>query len=109
MFVFMDNEDYSTLELPQKQLDWYKNFMIEGETNVLIMMCEGEVLGVQTKEEKVTLTVTQAEPAVKGNTSQTARKKVIVETGFELEVPLFIEEGDKIIVNVNDGSYCSRA
>lgn len=109
MYVFMDNEDYSTLELPEKNLEWYKNFMIEGETNVLVMMCEGEVLGVQTKEEKITLTVTQAEPAVKGNTSQTARKKVTLETGFELEVPLFIEEGDKIIVNVNDGSYCSRA
>ena len=59
--------------------------MIEGETNVMVMMCEGEVLGVQTKEEKITLTVTQAEPAVKGNTSQTARKKVTLETGFELD------------------------
>lgn len=108
-YVFMDNEDYSTLDMPKEKLEWYKNFMIEGETIVLVMMCEGEILGVQTKDEKIALEVTQAEPAVKGNTSQSARKKVILETGFELEVPLFIEEGDRIIVNVNDGTYCSRA
>ena len=107
--VFMDNEDYSTIEIPEDKLKWYKNFMVEGETVCLVMMCEGEILGVQTKDEKIVLEVTQAEPAVKGNTSQTARKKVTLQTGFELEVPLFIEEGDKIIVNVNDGSYCSRA
>lgn len=107
--VFMDNEDYSTTEIPEDKLKWYKNFMVEGETVCLVMMCEDEILGVQTKDEKIVLEVTQAEPAVKGNTSQTARKKVTLQTGYELEVPLFIEEGDKIIVNVNDGSYCSRA
>lgn len=108
-YVFMDNEDYSQIEIPADKLKWYKNFIIEGETICLVMMCEGEILGVQTKAEKVELTVTQAEPAVKGNTAQSARKKVTLETGFVVEVPLFIEEGDKLIINVNDGSYCSRA
>jgi len=108
-YVFMDNEDYTTIEIPAENLEWYKNFIVEGVTIVVVMMCEEEILGVQTKSEKVELEVTQAEPAVKGNTSQTARKKVTLETGYVLEVPLFIEEGDRIIVNVNDGSYCSRA
>lgn len=108
-YVFMDNEDYTTIEIPAENLQWYKNFIVEGVTIVVVMMCEEEILGVQTKSEKVELEVTQAEPAVKGNTSQTARKKVTLETGYVLEVPLFIEEGDRIIVNVNDGSYCSRA
>ena len=108
-YVLMDNEDYSQLEVPASFFDWWKNFVVEGETNIMVMMCEGEILGVSTKDEKVVLEVTEAEPAVKGNTSQTARKKVKVSTGYELEVPLFIESGDKIIVNVNDGSYCSRA
>ena len=107
--VFMDNEDYSTTEIPEDKLKWYKNFMVEGETVCLVMMCEGEILGVQTKDEKIVLEVTQAEPAVKGNTSQTARKKVTLQTGYELEVPLFIEEGDVIIVNTVEGTYCSRA
>lgn len=108
-YVFMDNEDYSTLEIPSERLEYYKNFMIEGETICLVLLYEGEILGVQTKDEKVALEVTQAEPAVKGNTSQSARKKVTLQTGYELEVPLFIEEGDKIIVNVNEGTYVSRA
>lgn len=108
-YVLMDNEDYSTLEMPASAFEWYKNFVVEGASTLIVMMCEGEVLGVTTKAEKVELEVTQAEPAVKGNTSQSARKKVTVETGYELEVPLFIEEGDRIIVNVNDGSYVSRA
>ena len=108
-YVFMDNEDYSQLEVPAENLKWYKNFIVEGVSAVIVMMCEEEILGIQTKSEKVELEVVHAEPAVKGNTSKTARKKVTLETGFEVEVPLFIEEGDKIIVNVNDGSYCSRA
>jgi len=108
-YVFMDNEDYSTVELPKEKLEWYKNFIVEGETVCQLMICEGEVLGVQTKAEKVTLTVTQADPAIKGNTAQSARKKVTLETGWVLEAPLFIEEGDKIIVQTVDGSYCGRA
>ena len=108
-YVFMDNEDYSQLEIPAAQVEACKNYLIEGETICMVLMCEGEILGVSTKDEKVTLTVTQAEPAVRGNTSQSARKKVTLETGLVIEVPLFIEEGDKIIVNVNDASYCSRA
>lgn len=108
-YVLMDNEDYSTLEVPASYFDWWKNFVVEGESILQVLMCEGEILGVSTKDEKIVLEVTQAEPAVKGNTSQAARKKVTCSTGFQLEVPLFIEEGDKIIVNVNEGTYCSRA
>ena len=108
-YVFMDNEDYSTIELPADRLEWYKNFIVEGETICQVMMCEGEVLGIQTKDEKVTLEVTQADPAVRGNTSQTARKKVTLQTGLVIEAPLFIEEGDKVIVSTIDGSYSSRA
>ena len=108
-YVFMDNEDYSTIELPAERLEWYKNFIVEGETICQVMMCEGEVLGIQTKDEKVVLEVTQADPAVRGNTSQTARKKVTLQTGLVIEAPLFIEEGDKVIVSTIDGSYSSRA
>lgn len=108
-YVFMDTTDYTQIEIQEESLKWFKNFIVEGESICIVMMCEGEVLGVQTKDEKVPLTVTEAEPAIKGNTSQSARKKVTLETGLVVEVPLFIGEGDRIIVNVNDGCYCSRA
>lgn len=108
-YVFMDNEDYSTIELPKEKLEWYKNFIVEGESICQVLTCEGEVLGIQTKDEKVVLEVVQADPAIKGNTAQSARKKVTLSTGWVLETPLFIEEGDKIIVQTVDGSYCGRA
>ena len=105
----MDNETYETVEVPAKNLEWYKNFIVEGVSNCVVMMYEGEILGIQTKSEKVELKVIKADPAVRGNTSQTAKKKVVLETGFELEVPLFIEEGDVLVVNTVEGTYCSRA
>jgi elongation factor P len=108
-YVFMDNETYETVEVPAKNLEWYKNFIVEGVSNCVVMMYEGEILGIQTKSEKVELKVVKADPAVRGNTSQTAKKKVVLETGYELEVPLFIEEGDRIVVSTVEGTYSSRA
>ena len=108
-YVFMDQDDYSQLEVDASFIEGCKYYLIEGETICLVLICEDEILGVSTKDEKVALEVVQAEPAVRGNTSQSARKKVTLQTGLVIEVPLFIEEGDKIIVNVNDNSYCSRA
>ena len=108
-YVFMDNETYETVEVPAANLEWYKNFIVEGVSNCVVMMYEGEILGIQTKSEKVELKVVKADPAVRGNTSQTAKKKVVLETGYELEVPLFIEEGDVLVINTVEGTYCSRA
>ena len=76
--------------------------------DVLVISFEGEILGVDIAE-KVTLTVTDADPAVKGNTAQTATKDCTVETGFMLQVPLFVERGDKIVINTNTGKYDTRA
>ena len=57
---------------------------------------------------KVTLTVTKAEPAVKGNSATNVFKKVKTETGLEVKVPLFVEKGDRVIVNTSTGQYVSR-
>ena len=110
------NEAYRVLSNPvlKKKYDRTWNFNVGHKQKKLNRKTSGEVAGeffnmfFGNNESKDAITQSN-EPAVKGNTSQTARKKVTLETGFELEVPLFIEEGDKIIVNVNDGSYCSRA
>ena len=108
-YVFMDNEDYSQLEVPAENLQWYKNFIVEGETTCMVMMYEGEILGITTKSEKVELEVTQAEPAVKGNTSSSAMKNATLETGMVVKVPMFINEGERILVSTIDGKYVSRA
>jgi elongation factor P len=105
--VFMDNDTYEQVEIEQAQIEEQLNFVIEGmEVNVISF--EGEILGVDIPE-KVTLTVTQADPAVKGNTATNATKDCIVETGFKLQVPLFVSEGDQIIINTNTGKYDKRA
>lgn len=105
--VFMNNETYEQIEIPAGNIEYQLNFIIEGmEVNVISF--EGEILSVDIPE-KVTLTVTQADPAVKGNTAQSATKDCVVETGFMLQVPLFINEGDKIVINTNTGKYDTRA
>ena len=106
-YYFMNMETYDQIELSKDTLGDDAKYLKEN-LMVNITFYEGEVLGLSLPD-KIEYVITHSEPAVKGNTSQTARKKVTLETGFEVEVPLFIEEGDKIIVNVNDGSYCSRA
>ncbi len=105
--VFMNNESYEQIEISEKTIEYQLNFIIEGmEVNVISF--EGEILGVDIPE-KVTLTVTTADPAVKGNTAQSATKDCIVETGFKLQVPLFVNEGDKIVINTSTGKYDTRA
>ncbi len=71
------------------------------------MQYEGEILGVEIPE-KVTLEVTECEPGVKGNTASNATKSATVSTGYSLQVPLFVEVGDKLIINTSTGQYVSR-
>lgn len=106
-FAFMDMETYEQIDIPQEMLAYEKNFMLEG-SEVTIIDYEGEILGVQLKE-KVVLEVIECDPAVRGNTAVNARKKATVETGYVLDVPLFVEKGDKIVVSTLDGTYSSRA
>ena len=69
---------------------------------------EGEVIGIDLPD-KINLKVTHTEPAVKGNTTNNALKDATVETGLLVRVPLFIEEGETIVVSTSDGKYVSRA
>lgn len=105
-FVFMNNETYEQIEIPVERMEREQNFILEGD-EVTISQFEGEFLGVQIAE-KVSLEVTVSEPAVKGNTANNATKLVTVETGYQLHVPMFVDQGDRIIINTNTGEYVSR-
>lgn len=105
--VFMDTATYEQLEIPKDKLEWEIKFLKENN-EVTITMFESEILGV-ILPDKVALTVTQTEPAVKGDTANNAQKNATVETGHEIKVPLFIEEGEVVLVNTSDGKYSSRA
>lgn len=107
VYYFMNMDSYEQLELSKEAVGEDANFLKEN-LEVYITSYEGEVLGLQLPD-KVELVVTHTEPAVKGNTTNNALKDAEVETGMNVRVPLFIEEGETIIVSTADGKYVSRA
>ena len=107
MEVFMDSETYEQIEIPKDRLEWESNFLIPN-LDVNIMLYEGEVLGVLLPD-KVDLDLVECEQAVKGNTATSALKNAVTETGLQVKVPLFIENGEKITVSTVDGKYAGRA
>lgn len=105
-YVFMDNETFEQIEIDSKKLEWEKNFIVEG-SEVSILKYENEVLNISLPDQ-VSLNVEFAEEAVQGNTVQTAMKKAILETKFEVEVPQFVKTNDRIIINTSNGEYVGR-
>lgn len=107
MLVLMDNENYEQIEIPAEHMKWEMNFLKVSD-DVEVTSFEGEVLGVALPVN-VAFIITETEPAVKGDTATGATKNAIIETGFQIKVPLFISEGEKVIVNTVDGKYQGRA
>ena len=106
-YVFMNNETYEQVEISTKVLGDQVKFIKEG-LDITVDYYEGEILGISLPE-KVEYEVIETEPAVKGNTTNNAQKDATIETGYTLKVPLFINQGEKIIVSTKDGKYSSRA
>ena len=106
-YVFMDTESWEQVEVPTERLKWESNFLIEN-MEIEIVFYGDEIIGINLPE-KVVLEVTESAPAVAGNTATNALKEATLETGYVVKVPMFIEQGEKIIVNTNDGKYSSRA
>ena len=105
-YIFMDNTSYEQLEIPEKKLEDNIKFLKEG-LNVEVMNYDGEIIGI-TLPEKVTYKVISAPEAVKGNTTSGAQKDITIETGYTLKVPLFISEGEDVVITTRDGKYASR-
>ena len=105
-YVFMDNNSYDQIELPASLLVDEAKFLKEG-MNVESMTIEGEVIGISLPE-KVSYKVISAPDAVKGNTTSSAQKDVTIETGYTLKAPLFIKEGDDVVITTRDGKYFGR-
>ena len=106
-YHFMNTDDYSQIRLMKDILDT-PELMKEGEiVTVLINTEDSAPLSVEMPAH-VILEVTSTEPGVKGNTATNATKPAIVETGAEINVPLFINEGDKIRIDTEKGQYQER-
>ncbi len=105
--VFMNNDTYEQIEVPKSLLGNDIDFVKEG-IDIAIDFYEGEIIGI-TLPEKIEYTVVETTPAVKGNTATNAQKDAKIETGKTIKVPLFINEGEKILVTPSDGKYAGRA
>ncbi len=106
-FVFMDNSDYSQLEIDVKFIGENVKFLKEN-LEIEIQTFEGEIIDISLPE-KVEYEVTETTDATKGNTTNNAMKDAKIVTGFIVKVPLFIGNGEKIIISTKDGKYSSRA
>ena len=105
--VFMDTTTYEQIDIPKTRLKWEMQFMKEND-NVTISMFNNEILGV-ILPDKVELQITECEQAVKGDTATAALKNAVVETGLAIKVPLFIQNGEMVVISTADGKYCGRA
>ncbi|WP_037289386.1 elongation factor P [Saccharibacillus sacchari] len=105
--TFMDNETYDQFSLTSEQLEWELKFIREN-MNVHIISYKGEILGINLPTS-VELKVVETEPGIKGNTATGASKNAKLETGHNVQVPLFINEGDVLLIDTREGKYISRA
>ena len=105
-YSFMNMETYEQVDVDIKQIANEAKFLKEG-LEVLLFFYENEMLGIELPE-KIDYVITETEPAVKGNTATNATKDAVLETGMSVRVPLFIEQGEEIIVSTKDGKYVSR-
>lgn len=106
-YAFMDNESYEQFSLSKESLGNTIDYLIEG-TEVLILYFNGNPINIELPI-KMKLKVVEAPPGVKGNTVSTGGKMVTLETGLQISTPLFVNEGDEVIVNTEKGEYVSRA
>ena len=105
--VFMDNESYEQIELPAANIERELKFLKEN-MEVYIMSFDTEVLGVELPNT-VELKVMETEPGIKGDTASNVTKPATLETGLVVQVPIFINEGEVLIINTTEASYVSRA
>ena len=106
-FVFMDNDTYDQLIVANDYVGNVKNFLTAG-LNVDLLFDGNEVLDIRLPSH-VVLEVTENEAGFKGNTATGATKPATVETGYTLNVPLFINEGDKLRIDTRTGDYVERS
>lgn len=106
-FVFMDTTSYDQMTISEATVGEGANYLLENaEVNVAIH--EGQPLYVELPAS-VALEITYTEPGIQGDRSSGGTKPATVETGIDIQVPLFIKQGEKVLVDTRDGSYLGRA
>ena len=106
-YVFMDSETYEQLQVERQQLGNAADYLVEGNVAVL-QMYGTEIVGTELPAS-VVLTVSETEPGIQGDRVSGARKAATMETGVIVQVPLFVETGERLKVDTRTGDYIERA
>lgn len=106
-YVFMDNESYDQINVSPESLGDAANYLVE-TANAVMLMFGSEIIGVDLPSG-VELTITVTEPGIQGDRVSGATKPATLETGLVIQVPLFIEQGERIKVSTSTGEYTGRA
>jgi elongation factor P len=106
-FVFMDNKNFDQMTISEATVGEASNYMLEN-TEAIVAIHGGNPLYIELPAS-VELVVTYTEPGLQGDRSSGGTKPATVETGIEVQVPLFIKQDEKIVVDTRDGSYQGRA
>ena len=106
-YVFMDQSTYDQLSMPAASLGEAANFLVETGKAMLVLH-DDEIIGVELPAS-VELTITETEPGVQGDRVSGARKPATLQTGYVVQVPLFVGPGEVIKVDTRSGEYITRA
>lgn len=106
-YVFMDNETYDQINVSPTALGDVGNYIVDGSTAILLMFGD-EIVGTDMAAA-VELTIAETEPGLQGDRSSGGTKPATLETGLTIQVPLFIEPGERVKIDTRSGEYLSRA
>lgn len=104
----MENETYNQLSLDLTAIEWERNFLVDGCEGLFALIYNDECVGLQVPTT-VELTVTQCDPGVRGNSATSRAKPATLETGFVIQVPEYLKEGERVKVDTRTGEFLSRA
>jgi elongation factor P len=107
MLTFMDMESYDQIELAADFVGDQAQYLQDG-MKTLVQLYDGKPIGIALPQH-VTLTITEADPVLRGGTAAPSYKSATLENGMKIQVPPFIDAGTRVIVATEDGSYVRRA
>lgn len=108
MVTFMDNEDYSQYTLDKDALEEQSPYMTEDLDGMIALLVDGQIVGIELPQT-VELEITETAPGIKGASASARTKPAILSTGLEIQIPEYLESGERVKVNTTNAKFISRA
>ena len=108
LFTFMDSEDYTQYSLGEDELDSQIEYLLDGLEGIMLLVVDDQPLAIELPQS-VIMEVVETSPAIKGASASARTKPARTPTGLEVQVPEYLEQGEKIRINTETGKFMSRA